>query len=263
MVQILCSSALLLLCFSCTYYNHEFPYDFDQTSASIKLPEELAEISGLAHKSQDLLFAIQDEEGKIYEVDYNNENYKLLIDFKSKGDFEGIAFLGPFFYVLKSDGDIYMVDFDGKYKKFTFPDNKGFDFEGVTVHSNKKSLIVACKRHGVKKKNKFIWLFSFDLESKKYMETPFLKYKKEAIHEKFQPSGIAFSPNGNMYLISAKSFTIAEFDTSKKLVRTAQLPFLRYPQVEGICFASSGSLYISSEKGDQPRGRIIKLNRRR
>lgn len=253
----------LLFCFGCTFSHydpkHLLPYNFMQENAVLKLSKELNEISGICFKDSNFLFGIQDEVGKIYEIDAKFGDNKVIIDFESKGDFEGIAYHSPYFYVLKSNGDIYEVEEDGNYNKFTFPGNKGFDFEGIAVHPDKESLIVSCKRHKTKSKNDYVWLYSFSLKTKSYMKKAYMKYPKKELHDKFHASGISFDKKGNLYLISAKSYTLAQFDKENNLKETLQLPSSRYQQVEGICFAPNGTLYISSEKKDQKNAKLVAL----
>ena len=261
MARTLSFFSIVLLCLGCTYYMHSLPFDFEEEGAVLELGKELAEISGMFYKDDQSIYAIQDEKGKIYEINTHTGKFKPILSFKSKGDFEGLTYVYPHYYVLKSDGDIYKVSEDGEFEKFTFPDNKGFEFEGIALHPDKNALIVACKKHGDKDEKDFIWLYSFSLEKEHYMQDPFLKYSKDDVHDKFQASGISFDEEGKLYLISAKSFTIAAFDSSLQLIDKAQLPYLRYPQVEGICFAPDGTLYLSSEKGDQNKGKLIILRK--
>lgn len=263
MLRLISFSILLLIGLSCTYYEHQFPYDFEQENAVLALGEELEETSALFYKDDSTVYTLNDEEGKVFAVDTRSGAHREVVKFKNKGDFEGLAFLAPFFYALKSDGDIYKFASNGKYTKSTFKKNKGFNFEGLSLHPNRQSLIVACKTHGDHDEDEaFIWLYRFSLLDEKYEKEPFMKFPKEKVHAKFQPSALAFDPEGNLYVLSAKTYTIVSFDRDLNLKHKAQLPYLRYQQAEGICFSPKGNLFISSEKGEQINAKLIQLERK-
>lgn len=242
---------------ACIEYENTLPYDFNEKDAVKLLAPHLEEISGIVYKDSSLIYAINDEEGIIYEVNYLTGKSRKYIDFKVKGDFEGIALLGDFFYVLKSNGTIYQVGKDGKYTKFSFPDSKGFDFEGITADVENNQLIVSCKHHP--KENDYIWIYSFSLEKMEYNQGHYFNYLKKKKLKGFTPSGIAFNSKGDMYLISSKSYTVAAFSKDKKYKGKGQVSFYRYPQIEGITFAPDGTLILASEKGEQNSAKLIVL----
>lgn len=261
MKNLILVTAIVLIGVSCTYYDHEFPYDFENVSELIELDDKMDEISGLFYKNDSILYAVKDEEGEIFEVNLKTNKHSKIADFKKKGDFEGIAKSGNSFFVLKSDGDIYKVNYSGT-EKYTFPDDeKGFEFEGLTVDKEERNLYVSCKQHGKKNKNDKVFVYSFSLSNMKYQKKPFLILQKNVIHKNFKPSGIAMSPYGNLFLISAISNTIVEVTKSGDVVNKAQLPLLIYNQIEGICFDLKGNLFLSSEKGEQDHAKIIRLNK--
>lgn len=248
--------------YACTWYDHTFPYDFENVSALVELNHKMDEISGLFYKNDSTLYIVKDEEGEVFELDLTSGEHNKIFDFKKAGDFEGIAVAKDVFYILKSDGDIYKVTRDGSSEKFTFfDDDDDFEFEGLTYSEQRNSLIVACKNHGKKSKNDEAFLYEFALDKYKYLEKPLFTLKKKDIHENFKPSGISVAPNGNLFIISGVSNTIVEVTMSGKLVQTAQLPLLMYNQIEGICFDEESNMYISSERGNQDYAKVIFLER--
>jgi len=252
---------IAIICISCTYYDNTFPYDFENVTELIELDGKMQEVSGLFYKNDKTLYAVKDEEGEIFEVNLESGEHKKIIDFKKEGDFEGIAKAGKHFYALKSDGDVYKIE-DGSDDKFTFSsDKKGWEFEGLTVDAKGKNLLVACKNHGDKDKNDKIYIYPFSIGKKEYLKKEAIVIDKKDIHENFKTSAISLAPNGNLFIVSAISFTIAEINMEGKVIQKAQLPFLMYNQVEGMCFDKAGNLFLASEKGDQDRAKIIKLNK--
>jgi len=262
MMKFIVFLSLLMGTLACTYYDHSFPYDFENPTSTTRLEKQLKEISGLHYKDENTLYAVQDEVGKVFEVNLTTGKAKAIINFRKEGDFEGLTKKGEFFYALKSNGSIYEIDKEGEVNKFTFvSDAKGFEFEGLCLDRTGDNLLVACKQHGKKKKDDHIWVYQFSLKEKKYKDKEFLKILKEDVHKKFRPSGISMDEQGTLYLIAANTFTIASFNSKGILLNKAQLPYLSFPQVEGICFAPNGVLYLSSEKGDQDKGKIITLKK--
>jgi len=263
MIRIFCFLFFSNIGLSCIYYEHKLPYDFEEENAVHMLGEELEEISALTYKNDSTLYSLNDEEGKIFEINVKSGDHREIIRFKKKGDFEGLAYLKPFLYVLKSDGDIYKVASNGKYTKSTFKKNKGFDFEGLCLHPKQPWLVVACKTNGNREANeKYIWLYRYSLLEEKYDPEPFLKYTKKEVHPNFQPSALSFSPDGELYVLSGRSYTLAVFDADLELKEKAQLPYLRFQQAEGICFAPDKTLFISSEKGEQMHAKLIQLHKK-
>lgn len=251
---------LLLLFSDCNPSQGEngLNYDFENPTEDIKLEKKLNEISGLTFVNTNSLACINDEKGKIYQIDLYSFEQSKIIDFKDKGDFEGIIHASGKYYVLESNGDLYQVKHNGESKRFDLF-KKGYEFEGLTITPDQKKLLLACKKHKSKEKDKTIWIYSFDIESKELDEKPFLKLRKDEIKENFRPSGLAFHPNGNLFIISGVSNIIVELNSELKPINQAQLPEFKYPQVEGICFDKNGGMYISSEKDYLERGKLYFL----
>ena len=204
---------------SCTYYEHNFPYNLEEVTRLIELDSKMEEISGLFYKDESTLYAVKDEEGEIFEVNLSSGEHSKIIDFKDKGDFEGIAKAGNHFYVLKSDGDIYKVSKDGESKKSSFfDDDEDFEFEGLAYLPKGNQLLVACKQHGKKEGRKKIYIYSFSIEKGKYSKEPFMVIPRKEIHENFKASALSVAPNGNLFIVSAISFTMAEVSLKGKLI---------------------------------------------
>jgi uncharacterized protein YjiK len=255
-------SLILISCVACTYYDHSFPYDFEKGITVTPLDESLDEISALCYESDTLLYSVQDEKGIIFSVNLKSGKVREYLHFKKKGDFEGLAKHEDNFYALESNGDIYELTSGGGVQKYTFFDKaKGFEFEGICIAPNRDNLLIACKHHKGKEDDKYIYVYTFSLKDKRYQPRPFLRVEKLNIHEQFASSGIAVNPVGNIVLLSAKTFTIAELNTAGQLIRKAQLPFIIYPQVEGICYSPEGVLYLASERGEGMNGKIIQLRK--
>jgi len=248
--------------FHCSYYDHGFPYDFEKADNQIVLEAELDEISGLSYAEGNKLYAVQDEKGVIYQIDWTNKKSKAIVEFKKSGDFEGIIKTGQNFYVLESDGDIFKVDKSGEYQKYDFIEkDNDYEFEGICLHPDGKRLLIVCKNHSKKKENAYLWIYAFDISANQYEKEAFLKIAKDNFHDKFKASGISISDQNNLVVLSASTNSIIELDLQGKLLNKAQLPFITYPQAEGICFSPDGDLIIASEKNEFLYAKIIRLEK--
>lgn len=249
----------LFFIFSCisnqSFEEHNFPYQFDKPELAIDLDKDLNEISGLCFTSDSNLLAINDEQGIVYSFQSPEFKSQQWIDFKKKGDFEGIANLNDLVYVLKSDGDIYEVQSNGSFEQYeSF--KKGYDFEGLCLNRDSTTLLLACKKHRDKKKDEWVWIYEFDLKQKKLKKEVYCKINKADLYPFFRPSGIAINNLGEIFLISATANALIEIDEEGKLLRSVQFPELQFPQMEGICFDSNNGLYLASERDYLDRAKL-------
>lgn len=237
---------------------HLIRYDFENPTEDIRLEKKLNEISGLSFVDSNSIASINDEKGKIYLIDLISFAQNKIIEFKDNGDFEGIQKVGENYYVLESNGNLYEVKPNGNFEKYDLFE-KGFEFEGLCISPHNGSLLLACKRHNVKKKDDHVWIYEFDLISKKIKKETYLKLDKKKVKKTFRPSGLSFHPNGNLFIISGVSNSLIELSPKFEIVNQVQLPEFKYPQVEGICFDSDGGMYLSSERDYLEKGKLYYL----
>jgi len=210
------------------------------------MTKELNEISGLHSLNEQTILAIQDEQGILYFLNHKTFEIDSTIIVVKKGDFEGVAANEQFYFMLRSDGTVFCYDrISGSIQKLKFPEKGKFDFEGICTLSDGNTLLVACKTHGVKSKNKNIWIFGIDVEKLKYDNKPAYKISKNDINSSkdFQPSGITVNSSGDIYLISSVAKSV--------LILNQHLAYLEksiHQQPEGITIDNLGGLYISNEK---------------
>src|SRR5690606_26184362 len=107
-------------------------------SQYIELPEELDEISGLEQFGKDKLICINDEVGTVYVIDVNSSSIVQQINFREKGDFEGIASDGQMIYVITSDGHLYEINFNKNLQPNKYQiDIEGEEIESLSYHQGK------------------------------------------------------------------------------------------------------------------------------
>lgn len=232
-------------------------YDLNsENPAIIKLSAELKEISGMTMTPDGRLFAEQDEDGIIYQVDYKNGNIikKFYLGKPPiKKDFEDIAYANNKFYLMHSNGDIYEFKEgnDGEsveYKIFRTGLVKENDIEGLCFDQETNSLLLACKGISGVDDEKDKAVYSFSLDSMKINPEPRFMLMKSDIKNYFNPSGIQRNPKtGTFFIIAANGNEIVEFSKDGKFIGKHQLPKNIHVQPEGITFSSDGTLFISNE----------------
>lgn len=253
------------------------PYDLNNPSFIINLvSDELREISGLSPTdSAGIYLAIADEKGTIFFIDGNGGGVTLRkVDFRDKGDFEGVEMAGKCLYAVKSNGDIFEIDRWNKpiprvkeYKTFL---KKEDDVEGLCHDPKRRALLVACKQNpdsaGLRR------VFAFSLKSKKLDPKPVYTVDPEEVnrlvpltdddkHSRFSPSGIAIHPlTGDVYITSTSLKRLVVLDHKTGRIRYAvRLNKKILPQPEGIAFDIAGNLHLSSE-GKKGEGLVFKFD---
>jgi len=209
-------------------YTELSKYDLDSKNPKvIKLPKELTEISGMTMTPDGRLFAQQDENGNIFQVDYTNGNVIKKFALGNpviKEDFEDIAYANNKFYLLKSSGDIYEFDEGDDGEKVEFKIHKtelnhANDVEGLCFDSESNSLLLACKGASGTGDNEDKTIYSFSLDSMKLNKTPRFILSLEDIKKNFNPSGIEKNPfTGTYFIIAANGNEIIEISKDGKIL---------------------------------------------
>lgn len=242
-------------------------YDLSSENPKIvNLPPELKEISGLTMTPDGRLYAEQDEQGIIFQV---NPGTGAVIKKFSLGkppikkDFEDIAYANDKFYLLHSKGEIYECSegTDGEsvdYKVYKTELNGKNDIEGMCYDKETNSLLLACKGDpGIENDENDKAVYSFSLDNMTFDPKPRFILKKSEIKNYFNPSGIQRDPlTGTFFIIAANGNEIVEISKDGNLMGKRGLPKNIHVQPEGITFASDGTLFISNE-GKTGNGTIV------
>jgi len=235
-------------------------YDFNQPQKWI-LNKHLHEISGIAISAgrPNLLYAIQDEEGKLFSFQPGEEKYDSY-KFGKKGDFEDLGILkDSCFVILRSDGvlTIFPKDSIGNSSGWQPTPVEGLlpagEFEGMFADGD--SLVVMCK-NCESDTRKEVTLFSFKLGTNGSLvrsaqwvinvaDVPMTSINKKI---KFHPSCLAKNPvSGDWFVVSAVNHVLLVLDSKWQLKNNYPLDPALFKQPEGIAFRPSGDLYISNE----------------
>ncbi len=272
---LLCSLILLPLN-SCAQSNIpiDFPYDLDRPEKSQKLPKVLTEVSGLSFAGENSVYCVQDEKGMIYLYDLDKEEIIEETTFGNPGDFEGIAKVEDWIYVLRSDGKLYSFQQPktgkklGKVSEIYLSLGPQCNAEGLGYDMRNLRLLIACKGLSKNKtaekrfyevdvqldKIKANLIFSLSAAA---MQDPINwmdreHYARSAASRKkmktFNPSGIAKHPiTEDLYVLSSSGKFLTVLSENGKLKQIIPLNSDRFRQPEGITFDGNGNLFISNE----------------
>ncbi len=269
-------------------FHTNFPYDLDNPTDKITLPNKLKEISGLGiDATGQYLYAVQDEEGDLFIIDRKTGKVEEQIKFHKEGDYEGIEFIKDRAYIVKSTGTIYEIHDIGKptqkRTKHKFDFSKSSDVEGLGYDPIENTLLVSCKGKALRGEEAKLkkGIYSIDLETmtmdtlprytvtleavKQFLEThqsleyfdklvKVFKPEKEFI---FGPSGIAVHPkSGEIYITSAIGNVLVVLSRNNQIIHLQKLRKKIHEQPEGIVFDDNGHLFISNE-GKSGKGKIF------
>ncbi len=258
----------------------EIFYDLKSPSEKYFLPYVLEEISGLSFHEPNAILAVDDETGRVFEYDLIKRDIIHSMTFHSPDDFEGVELVDSTIYVLKSDGDLFEFRYDSNKKpkaiKHENSLGKKNDTEGLAYDPVSQRLLIACKEKGEINDNgaKGRAIYAFDLNQKRLIDTPIAEISAVSLEKfwernrdfeyeieriKFKPSAIAFNPiDKSYYILSSVGKLLVVINQKSQIIGTYPISPRVLGQPEGLCFSSSGDMYISSE-GEGDRGYILKF----
>jgi uncharacterized protein YjiK len=224
----------------------------------IKLNKELKEISGLALDRDGNLIAHDDEKGIVYKLDIKSGEILSKIELEGipKGDFEGIAFVNDYCYMVKSNGTIFKFKTDKQKVSYEIIDTglkSNNDVEGLCYFEDKNALLLACKeKSGLDEKHiRTVYLFDLKekrLDKKNPIKISIKQIKRLTNRSNFNPSGIEYcKSNNSLYIIDGKNISIAIIDEAGKIKNAFPLEKDLHKQPEGITFKNN--LLIISDEG--------------
>ena len=253
-----------------------------------KMPKELNEISANVLLSDNRMACIQDNAGVIFIYDMQSKTIESTIPFSTTGDYEGLAVVGGTYYVLRSDGMLYEVETRGQNKKphvatYQLPLGASNDTEPMCYDRAHNRLLVGTKEGDLSGKATN-GVYSFDLGTKKMSTNELFtisgagseandEHKKKSDNKKnagkknnnkvsvdIRPSEIAIHPKtGDVYILDGPKSELLIADQTGHVKSVTQLDRKTFPQPEGMCFSSTGELYISSEGGKNGSGVIARV----
>jgi uncharacterized protein YjiK len=240
-------------------------YDFTNAQVEAKpLPGELREISGLSHSPEGHLFAHNDEQGIIYQINPSNGEILKRIVFGGGlfKDFEGIAIADGRFFIVVSDGTLYefetgttddRFDIKADVKKYETPLTRSNDIEGLCYDPTTHALLLACKEDPGKGYGKSRAVYAFPLRDMKLESEPRFLIDLNELKEtfklrSFKPSGIEYHPkSGTFFVLSSNEPSLIEMSAEGTILGVVQFPPSVHEQPEGIAIGPAFDVTIANE----------------
>jgi hypothetical protein len=250
-------------------------YDLAAPPADLwELPKALQEISGLAVDSAGRIFAHDDEQAIIYQLDPTTHRVIKRFSFglpAVRGDFEAIAIVDRQVILTTSDGVLYAgrEGRDGEsvpYVTQATGIGRDCEVEGMVYVSTGRALLFACKEPRTQALAGHLAVLRWSLDRKALDPRPWIFLRLSGItrqlkRQGFHPSELARVPGSDHYLVlSGREHAVAEITPAGAVVAVAHLRRRDHRQAEGLVFAPDGSLLISDE-GAGRRGTITVYRR--
>lgn len=255
---------ILLGCNNAAQYKSPAGYDINKPEKFL-MPQSLKEISGIAFLkgNSDTIFAIEDEDGKLYFFSPETEKTSYS-KFGKKGDYEDVAVLNnSTFAVLKSDGSILLFP-AAETGKEKIDSVQGYEnvlpkgeYEGLFAADDK--LYALCKNCSGDKEEKEVSVYMLDpfaggglsVAGSFKIDLSMIQPEEGKGKMKFHPSCIAKNPVTNeWYIVSSVNKMLLVLDAQWKIKGYFPLDPSLFKQPEGLAFSAKGDMYISNEGGD-------------
>lgn len=258
----------LFACLACAQkkeksYDAPNGYDFS-TPEKFTLSEDLQEISGITFEkgNPDLLFAQQDEEGKLFYFKPGDNTTKSVV-FGKKGDYEDLAVTNNSVVMLRSEGSLFTFPLsnikqetvEAQHWKDLLP--KG-EYEGLAATDEDSLLYVLCKQCSIDKKTSKTTGYILKALEGNVSNNGTFHIDNEAISKihdlkgkPFRPSALAKNLKTNeWFILSSVNSLLVVTDNQWQVKAAYPLNPKLFNQPEGIAFDKNNSLYISNEAGD-------------
>ena len=226
-----------------------------------ELPKALQEISGLAFDSAGRLFAHDDEQAVVYQLDPASHRVLKRFSFGRPavpGDFEAIAVVGGQVILATSDGVLYAgrEGRDGEsvpYVTQTTGVGRACETEGLLYQPADRALLFVCKQARIRALSGRLAVLRWSLDRKTLDPRPLIavalpEITRELKGSGFHPSELSRDPASGHYLVlAAREHAIVELTPSGRLVAVSRLRRGDHRQAEGLAVDADGALLVADE----------------
>ena len=270
-------SLIVILFFACRQnVKIEGPAGYDLARPEIlKMPSGLNEISGIAFNAgnADTLYAVQDEEGKLFYLPANTRDVQHK-KFGKKGDYEDIAICNGSIVILRSDGVLFSFPLNatGGDQISDVQQTAGLlpagEYEAIYADAATSLLYVLCKDCSADNANKSISGYilqmmpgnGIELKSNFQVNTKDIAAKLNEKKISFRPSALAkFKRNNEWYIVSSANKLLVITNDKWEIKEVYPLDPALFPQPEGIAFDKDDNLYISNERAAANSATVLKF----
>lgn len=238
-----------------------------------RVRESMQEISGIElFPDEHKIIAINDEEGRIYQLDVLAKEPYPHYKFAKDGDYEDICHTDSGWFVLKSNGSLFQVHglfTDSVYSdhyKMEKPGKK--EFETTYYDRDNNGIVMICKNCEDDKKSGLTSAYRFNLASKTFDTTAIYRFNNQEIARLagsdmrfFKPSAAAIHPiEKRLYIVASVNGLLVISDLQGHVQEAYNLKHRLFLQPEGLAFAPNGDMYISNEGGYDGTANILKFS---
>ncbi|HEY8957557.1 hypothetical protein [Chitinophaga sp.] len=269
----------LLFLLSCNLSDREqkvyaSPQGYDlKEPVRYRVRESMQEISGIElFPDEHKIMAINDEEGRIYQLDVLAKEPYPHFKFAKDGDYEDICHTDSGWFVLKSNGSLFHVHglfTDSVYSdhyKMEKPGKK--EFETTYYDRDNNGIVMICKNCEDDKKLGVTSAYRFNLASKTFDTTAIYRFSNQEIARLagsdmrfFKPSAAAIHPiEKRLYIVASVNGLLVIADLQGHVQEAYNLKHRLFLQPEGLAFAPNGDMYISNEGGYDGTANILKFS---
>ena len=247
-------------------------YDLSKP-VEMKMDAGLNEISGIAFNNgnPDTIYAIQDEEGRLFYFAANNVDLRD-IKFGKKGDYEDLAICNGKVIVLRSDGTFFTFSLNlageeiDSVQEFKDLLPKG-EYEGIYADEKSNELFVLCKNcsdDNAKQLTGYVLQLSdagsLSIKNNFTIDTRQIVAQENEKKISFRPSALAKNIITNeWFILSSVNKLLVIMDEQWKLKEALPLDPALFPQPEGIAFDRDNNLYISNERVSIESATVLKF----
>ncbi|RYG00917.1 MAG: hypothetical protein EOO02_13885 [Chitinophagaceae bacterium] len=229
------------------------------------LHKQLLEISGISFINETALAAINDEDGKVFTVNFE-KGKPPSFEFGGNHDYEDIVYTDSMYYVLESSGDMYCVPAadPSATRTVRFHRRRKIEFESLYTDPRTHKLVLLSKEQRLI--DEAIIAYEFDPNTKQFSDQPLyvipLKEVKKLMKDysaECKPSGAAVHPILNkLFVIASVGKVLFICSLDGKVESAYELNPDLFAQPEGICFSPYGDMFISNE-GLQGKATVIRF----
>lgn len=276
-IALLFISLAMFVAYACTErktYNSPQGYDLNNPVKD-NMSDALTEVSGIAFSNgkPDMLFAQQDEEGKVFYFKPGNKETPKYTRFAKSGDYEDLTIMGDQVVVLKSNGTLFIFPFSQVWTeeaanvtevKDLLP--KG-EYESMYGDNKTGELYILCKDCGGDKVKSTAG-YKFKLTANGVI-TPAGEFNIDTkpieaqVNKKkfaFRPSAFAKNPRtGEWFIVASINKLLVITDGTFKVKSVYPLNPGVFLQPEGLAFDNQNNLYISNEGDEITPGNVLKF----
>lgn len=250
-------------------------YNF-KNAEKFNLTDKLLEVSGIAINKgmADTIYAVQDEEGKLFKLGWGNKN-QFNTTFSKRGDYEDLTIVHDKVFIIKSNGSLYSVPLNesgdkkaGNVKEYKKVLPSG-EYESLYFDSLSNRLVVLCKSCKADKKSDklsgYILTYSegdssLTLSGTISIDTKTIEAHSVNLRTEFKPSALAKHPaTGQWYILSSANKLLVVTDNNWRVTDVYKLNSNVFLQPEGLAFDRESNLFISNEGDEIASGNILKF----